>query len=251
MQNTINKNDIKKVDSIHEGIVLKTNDYKESSKLVFLFTKEGLISFEAKGANKMNSKNNTYTLPITKVSVHTRGHFITSGKVIENYSNIKLEIPKYKVAVPLLEMSTTLADHITDVALYYEFLSSILFAINNDSNESLYSLIFRIKALYLFGIAPVLGKCVKCETRKNLIGFDLESGGMKCNQCSGSHLFTGHFIELFRTLYLTKLDQIKLEEIKQEYTEEDFSNLEHLLSDYYEKYLGYISKSKKIFEQIE
>lgn len=54
------------------GVVIKTQDYKENDKLVWLFTEKlGKISLIAKGARKNKSKLMSITLPLL-----WRVHFI-------------------------------------------------------------------------------------------------------------------------------------------------------------------------------
>ena len=51
-----------------EGIVLKTMDYQENSKIIYLITNNGIDSIIVRGANKLNGKTFLYTHEITKIN---------------------------------------------------------------------------------------------------------------------------------------------------------------------------------------
>ena len=228
------------------GIIVKNMDYKDDSKIIFIITNEGLISLIARGANKLKSKNNS------------KGKFITTAKIIHNYNNIKVNIDIYTKILIILEMSYVLAPHITDYELFFRFLSDILDLINNYKYSdliNLYVLTFRIKLLYLLGVAPILSKCVSCGRKENLIGFSLDNGGMLCLNCASDLNKINHsnYIQLFRILYLTKLGKLNDEyliELNKSYNEEDIENIDKLINSYYESYLGFKSKSKEILNKI-
>ena len=236
-----------------EGIIIKQMDYKENSKLIFILTKDGLVSLEAKGANSPKSKNGAYSKFLTRINVSFRGHTLTTGKVVDNYTNIKTDVKRFGVASIVLELCYSLAPHITNFDTFYTFVCNILDLINRCDNYDVYEKVFRIKSLYLLGIAPVLSKCVKCEKKQVLVGFSMDDGGMLCMDCVNDmkHLKTGKYIELFRYLYFAKTDEINISEINDKYDESVFKNLDDFLDDYYETYIGFISKSRKILNKIE
>lgn len=249
MENNLNRKAEYKI----EGIIIKQMDYKENSKLIYILTKDGLVSLEAKGSNSPKSKNGSYSKILTKICCSYRGHTLTTGKVIDNFTNLKTDVKRYGVVSCVLELSYTLAPYITNFDTFYNFVSNILDLINTKDEYSIYERIFRIKSLYLLGIAPVLSKCVKCEKKQVLVGFSMDDGGMLCMDCVNDmkHLKTGKYIELFRYLYFAKTDEINISEINDKYDESVFKDLDDFLDDYYETYIGYISKSRKILNKIE
>ena len=64
---------------IYQGIILKSVPYKESDAIITLLTKEGLISFKARGIHKINSKN------VSLVQLYTIGEYKLDEKT--DYSN--------------------------------------------------------------------------------------------------------------------------------------------------------------------
>lgn len=249
MENHLNR----KAEYRIEGIIIKQMDYKENSKLIYILTKDGLVSLEAKGSNSPKSKNGSYSKILTKICCSYRGHTLTTGKVIDNYTNLKTDVKRYGVVSSILELSYTLAPYITNFDTFYNFVSNIFDFVNNKEDYSIYERIFRVKSLYLLGIAPVLTKCVKCGKKQVLVGFSLSDGGMLCMDCvrDMKNLRTGKYIDLFRYLYFSKTEEIDAQEVNTLYDKSVFNDLDRFLDDYYETYIGYVSKSRKILSKIE
>lgn len=237
---------------LKEGIVVKTIDYKENSKLIFLITEEGLVSLEARGANNFKSHTALYSKVLNKIAYGSqKDHYLAGAKILEPYNNIKTDLNRYESAVKIIEMSYVLAEHITDFKTFYKFLSIILGLIEERNDFKFFEFVFKIKTLYLLGIAPVLNKCGDCESRNNLISFDFENGCMICEDCSINHknLYRGNYIELFRKMYLNKLDlMINDDNI---ISDKDYSDLNKFVNLYYETYIGYTSKSSKILDNFK
>ena len=234
---------------LQEGIIVKTINYKESSKIIYIITSGGLDSIEVKGANKLNGHSHIYANLLSKIAYNSSKHFFKSGKVLNNYVNIKTNISKLNSALQILELAYSLIEHITDFTIFYNFLDEILDLIDTKDNYEYYESIFFIKTLYLLGIAPSLNACVKCGKRENLLGFVFNMGGMICTDCydqsyvlyeSGTNT-----INNIRYLYYTKLDVLKENE-----KEMNFSDIRRFYQRYYFEYLGYESKSYKILSKI-
>ena len=232
---------------LKEGIVVKTINYKESSKIIYLITDEGMQSIEVKGANKISGHSHIYSSLLSKIMFSEDKHFFKSGKVLHNYVNIKNDIEKLNVSIQLLEFVYTLIEHINDYHLFYHFFDEILELINDKNNYKFYEAIFYIKTLYLLGIAPSLNKCVECGNNKNLLGFVFNKGGLICKDCYRSEysLYDFDTINDIIYLYYTKLDVLKENE-----KEMNFEKIKAFYTRYYEEYLGYVSKSSKIMSKI-
>ncbi len=231
-----------------EGIIIKTINYKESSKLIYLITNRGLASLEVKGANKLNGHSHLYANLLSKIAYAENKHFLSSAKVLNNYVNIKNDFGRLEVAMQILELSYTLIEHITDFEIYYNFLNDILDLINDKDNYHFYEAIFYIKTLYLLGIAPSLNACVNCGKKENLLGFVFSRGGMICNSCykgTDSLYDRGITVDVMK-LYYTKLDVLKENEF-----DIDYNGIKEFYIRYYNDYLGYTSKAKHIFDKVK
>lgn len=233
---------------LREGIIIKTINYKENSKIVYIVTEEGLNSLEVKGANKINGHSHLYSNLLTNIAFSSKGHFFNAGKVLNNYVNIKSNIDKLTYTLNILELSYASIEHITDFKIFYNFLKEILLLLETHNNDKFFYSIFNIKLLYLLGVQPVLNKCVKCGKKEKLFAFVLKDGGMKCENCINMH---DHLIidkDLLDTIY--KMYYLKLDVLKENVFDFDYEKTKEFFERYYEEFLGYISKSNKIFDKI-
>ncbi|HKL61406.1 MAG TPA: recombination protein O N-terminal domain-containing protein, partial [Acholeplasma sp.] len=64
------------IKQISKGLIYKTQDYKESSKLLFIYTKKGKKTLVAKGAKRFNSDQRYLSQYLTLIS------FVDSDKTM-------------------------------------------------------------------------------------------------------------------------------------------------------------------------
>ena len=236
---------------LEQGIVLKTIDYQENSKIIYLLTNNGIKSAIVRGAKNLKSHTYSYAQPLVKIDFELKkDRFIGAFKIIDNYNNIKLNFDKLTHSLKIIEICYTLGEHITDSKLFYSFTTKILELINNkENNFDIYELIFKIKTLYLLGVAPVFSKCVICDSKENLEGFSFNNGGMKCSDCikNDDFIYPKETITEIKNIYLIKLNELNLliNENKLKY---NYNKINRFLELYYEQYLGFQSKVNKVLK---
>lgn len=233
---------------LKEGIIVKTINYKETSKIIYLITDEGLVSLEVKGANRVNGHSHLYANLLTKIAFSSSKHFFSSGEVLDNYVIIKSSLERLKVSLEIMEMSYTLGSHIADYSIFYSFLSQILDLISTSDKYLFYCLVFYIKSLYLLGINPQLNKCVDCGKKEDLVGFVFRDGGMKCHNClkPSDIIYDNNVINDVIMMYYTKLDNFNSHELNV-----DYAKTREFIDRFYNEYLGFTSKSSKILAKIK
>ena len=234
---------------LEKGIVLKTIDYQENSKIIYLLTNRGIVSAIVRGAKNLKSHTYAYAQPLVKIEFELKkDRYIGANRIINNYNNIKLDFKKMSCCLKIIEICYVLGEHITDMNLFFDFTNEILdlIELNNESYD-IYELIFKIKTLYLLGVAPVFSKCVSCGKKENLKGFAFNNGGMKCSDCIklDDFIYPSETIKEIKNIYLIKLDQLNLL-IKEKQLKYDYSKINRFLELYYEQYLGFISKVNKV-----
>lgn len=236
---------------LEQGIILKTIDYQENSKIVYILSSKGIKSAIVRGAKNLKSHTYSYAQPLVKIEFEIKkDRYIGASNILDNYNNIKLNYEKLSTSLKIIEICYTLGEHITDSILFYNFVNDILDIINKSNNNcDIYELIFKIKTLYLLGVAPVFSKCVSCGTKENLIGFSFNNGGMKCSNCikSEDFLYPKETILEIKTIYLTKLDKLNLL-INENKIKYNYNKINRFLELYYEQYLGFISKVNKVLQ---
>lgn len=236
---------------LEQGIVLKTIDYQENSKIIYLLTKKGIVSAVVRGAKNLKSHTYSYAQPLVKIEFELKkDRYIGANKILDNYNNIKLDFDRLSSSLKIIEICYTLGEHITDSELFYSFTDEILQLINTKNDDyKIYELIFKIKTLYLLGVAPVFSKCVSCGKTENLIGFSFNNGGMKCSDCvkSDDFIYPKETVLEIMTIYLIKLDKLILL-INDKQLEYDYNKISRFLELYYEQYLGFVSKVNKVLK---
>ncbi|MFA5543760.1 MAG: DNA repair protein RecO [Bacilli bacterium] len=229
-----------------EGIVVKSSDYRDNDKIIYLITNNGKMSLILKSAKKVHSKTFNYSHELSKLLFGSSKNYLTTGNVLTNYAYIKTNINVLKSALIITEISYELIDHINDYKVFYSFLSDVLNMINNGINNELLEIVFRVKILYLLGVAPVFNKCVDCEAKNDLVGFSFYDGGMKCilHNNNIDYLYNNDVISQLKGLYLQKIDKINVNQ------HIDYQSLDSFLNRYYDTFLGFKSKVKVVFSKI-
>ena len=240
---------------LREGIIVKSQKYQENSKIITLVNEEGLANFLVRGASNLKSRNFSYANELTKIgydfsSKANAFHILKTGTVLNNYSNLKSDLNRLQEALKIVEQTYLLGDHIEDFKTFYRFLEQVLEKLN-DFYSPFYLPIFRLKTLYLLGIGPVFSKCTICDSKENLVGFDLLSGGMKCQNCyqKDDYLYKNEIIEVIKFLYQTKFEFLTpevFEKVPNLYVE-----INQFLDQYYSHYLGYSSKVDRVIKKMK
>lgn len=232
---------------LEKGIILKTIDYQENSKIIYIMTCSGLKSAIVRGAKNYKSKTFAYSQPITLIEFSMQKEkYIEACNVLNYFNNIKLDNSRLISTLKIIEISYLLGEHITDYEIFFNFLNDILIAINEDKETYLYyELIFKTKTLYLLGVAPVFNKCVTCGTRNNIIGFSFNSGGMKCKKCykTDNFIYPTDTVNDIKEMYLIKLPNLK-EDINNKKIVYNYEKANRFLTLYYQQYLGFTSNIK-------
>lgn len=237
--------------TLEKGIVLKTIDYQENSKIIYIMTETGLKSAIVRGAKKLKSKTFSYAQPITFIEFNIqKERYIDACNVINYFNNNKLDYKRIESCLKITEISYLLGNHITDYQIFFSFLVEILELINNDEKNYLfYELVFRTKTLYLLGVAPVLNKCVCCGKKENIVGFSFNNGGMKCKKCitNDDFIYPKDTIETIRIMYLKKLN-VLIELVQSNQISFNYEKVNHFLNLYYSQYLGFNSKVNEVLK---
>ena len=236
-----------------EGIIIRSNKYQESSKLIHVLSDDGINTYLVRNANSYKSKNYSYSQEMTKISFDyaKKNSFetITSGKVLDNYTSIKTNQEKMFDLLEIFEIIYSLSSHVIDNKILYEFVSSILEKIENDYHKY-YLIVFKLKMLYLLGVSPSFSSCATCG-KSELYAFDKNAGRSFCKKCYHNTYDTiyGEEFEVFKFLYLCKMEYLNKEVLDK--VPMFYDHLNDYIDEYYDLYLGYKSKSKKIITRIQ
>lgn len=164
-----------------KGIVLSSLLYKETSKIVYLYTPNGKYSIKALGSLKQKKGLLPLTTTLNMVDVIINDKDFPTAidySLIDSYEEIKTDLKKELWAMLILEMISKLTSDSLHDRIYNLLIKTLDLLKNNDPAKV--GIIFMVKMTYGFGIAPVLNRCIKCGS-DDVSYFSVLDGGALCN----------------------------------------------------------------------
>ena len=234
-----------------EGIILTSQDYKETSKIINVITKEhGIIGMIAKGckALKSNLRSTTDKLTYGKFYIYYKKDklsILSNVDVIDNFINIKKDITKISYATYLLELTGQVVKHSLKYEVF-DLLISALIKINENFDPLVIMNILELKYLDYLGVMPIIDGCCKCgsQTIKTLSS---DAGGFICSKCyTNEKLVSDKTIKLIRMYYYVDISKIS----KLEVSKEAKNEINSFLNEYYDRYTGLYLKSKNFINNL-
>lgn len=176
------------------GVVIKTQDYKENDKLVWLFTEElGKITAIAKGAKRSKSKFLASTLPLCYgeyLVFKGKSLFnLQEGKINKSFQGLLNNLDKLTYSSYICELiDIALLEGESNKLLFKEFVTT-LYLLNSDAIE--YEILirsFELKLLKATGYGLDLDYCTSCKKKINATNYiSLTSFGGICEECNNEH----------------------------------------------------------------
>ncbi|HOP57612.1 MAG TPA: DNA repair protein RecO [Bacillota bacterium] len=229
------------------GFVLKRMDYKETSKIIFVYTPTGRESYLVHGANKFTSPFLAQAEILNLLNVKSEGKGLKTAKNIETkarYPHIKDNLEKYTYALHLFEILQNVADAEIDHAKLFGFMEKLLPKMEESDNYIPYAYMFESKLLYLLGIQPEFRECVVCKS-KEVAGFSVPDGGMLCQEHYRESCYPLTLAREWMRLYYFDINK----EAEPPLLSYDTAvGLRRLLDDYYRYHLNMRTKSRQVLE---
>ncbi len=235
-----------------EGIILSSQDYGETSKIINIITKEyGIIGVIAKGCKTMKSNLRSYTDKLTygyfymhykkdKLSV------LNNVDIIDNFKCIKKDITKISYASYLLELCGQVLKHSYRDGVF-DILINALIKLNEGYDPLVIMNIVELKYLDYLGVMPVLDACAKCGKTTSICTLSSYAGGYLCNDCrTNEKIVSNKTIKLIRMLYYVDISKISKIEVSKEAKYE----INSFLDEYYDRYTGLYLKSKDFIKNL-
>lgn len=237
-----------------KGVILNSKPYKDNLKVLTVLCEDGIHSVLLKGSDKLNSGNKKYTIiPVEVEFMMTDSNNLptfTEGYILNNYTNIKNDNNKSLISFAIIEKILAFSEHIDNHKLVYDFTINIFNLLDKFEQSRVILSLFEIKLLFLIGIAPILTKCIKCGKSNENLSLSIKLGGCCCPNCSvfEEYDLNNDETKIFKYLYLIKMDKIDNEFLTLiENTKIDFNKT---IDKYYEKYMDFHNKTKKIIEKV-
>jgi len=176
------------------GIVLKKKRFRETSKLVTIFSENsGKLNLIAKGVRSLKSKASAVLEPVNLTEFvyyykHTRDlQYISSAEFVNDYSRIKSDYDKLKYAFAVLDIVNLFSKEGEPNQVLFDMTKDFLDALN-DKNliESALFDYFLIKTSKISGYPVVSFNCPICNNELNLISYEFvftKDSGVICHKC--------------------------------------------------------------------
>jgi DNA repair protein RecO (recombination protein O) len=234
-----------------EGIVISETPYSETSKIINILTKDGIVGCMAKGAKNIKSNLRIGTNKITKaefiiLNKKDKLSTLTSVDVLSDYRNIKKDITKISYATYIIELATQVMRHNQNEDVYYLLLSS-LDKINDNFDALTITNILELKYLEYLGVMPIIDSCASCGAKTNIVTLSSSRGGYVCKNChKNERVVSEKTIKLIRMFYYVDINKIS----KLDISSKSKMEISDFLDEYYDRYTGLFLKSKILLKNI-
>ena len=220
-----------------EGIVINTIDYKEKSKIVYLYTPNGISSVKALDVMK---KNLGFTVTLNHVEYNvSNSNFPTvlEYSLKKCYYYLYEDLNKMGVVITMLDVIKKLEGNYPHSKIF-NFFIECLNLLEKVKEPRFVLSVFLIKMLYIFGVKPTFNECVHCGN-KSVVNFSIKDGGALCDICANHNSEGLKILDWFNKLYSVR-----------EYDENNFGFIDYkeLLNNVYSYYLFHVNLKLKDYK---
>jgi DNA repair protein RecO (recombination protein O) len=195
-----------------QGIVLRSWKVGEADRIINVMTRgNGKVRAIAKGVRKTRSKFGSRLEPTSHGSFQFyegRGDLdiVTQVESVETLQRLRTDLDRFARASAMLEAVDQLAPERDQNYRLFDMLAGALRTL--DANDSpLVVAGFYWKALSLEGFEPHVDACVECGAEEPLVAFDMEAGGVLCEDCRRGRPISGRAVELMQLILGGRLHQ--------------------------------------------
>lgn len=206
-----------------KGIVIKAVDYKDSDKIVTIFSAElGLIKARARGVKKAKAKLAFAVQPFAFIEflLAEKGGFYTiiNASSIDQFFNVTTDFDNYIFMLGALEVCEKTVKQNSPEPKLFMLLLNALKEVCYAGTSSMYVFIkFMIESLKFLGFDLELDRCAICGEKlsNKMYPFSYDYNGMICPKCSNKNEFLeltmGEFaiLEKINFTEMSKLSSLK------------------------------------------
>jgi len=241
-----------------EGIVIRSVDYGESSKVITVYTREhGKIGLMARGAKKPKSRLAavsqlfTYGYFLCKTGPGTGMPDLSQGEILEAYRELRQDLFRTAYAAYIAELADKLTHEREPNPFLFHLLSLTFRYLDEGKDAEILCRIFESKMLAVAGIRPVLHACSNCGEEREPYVISVAQGGLLCPRCQADDPYaiavtpgTWKLLRLFQVFDLERLGDIEVKPATR-------SQLRHVLRQFYDHHLDMRLKSRNFLDQLE
>lgn len=234
-----------------EGIIASSVNYGETSKIVNILTKDGMIGAIAKGAKNIKSPLRSFTVNLIYGSFYlyyndNKLSTLKSADIICEFKNIKKDIILISYMSFLIDLATQVMKQNNDEEIY-NLLVTTLYKIDEGLNPMVMTNILELKYLDYLGVGFDFNTCCKCGKKSNIVTIDPDAGGYICKNCyTNEIIYDSKTLKMLRMYYLVDIKSIS--ELK--ISDNVVKNINYFVNTYYDRYTGLYLKSKKFLNEL-
>lgn len=174
-----------------EAVVLRSIRYGEADRILHLYTAErGRMGAIAKGSRRARSRFGGRLEPFFRLRLDLHEGrsdllTVTGAETISPYAAIRSDPGAIDCAARGCDAVSRLFDTPEPHPEVFNLLCTFLAVLDADparAGEAL-QVAFRLKLLLAAGLAPQLGRCARCGSQEDLVGFSPAAGGVVCAAC--------------------------------------------------------------------
>jgi DNA repair protein RecO (recombination protein O) len=234
-----------------EAIVLKSLDYKDSSKILYLYTNNGLQSIIAHGVKKMNSINRFLSQNGNLINVtFSKGNFpsLKEGELLNDFPKIKSDVLAYTYLNHIMELVNNTISEDSDHPKMFRFLKRLFGLFNEQYDSEILSFIFELKLLYFIGYGLNFKHCNICSNNDNLV-FSIDNGGLVCAEhlTVNQQSYDSKIFLLLSKMYYIDIDDFNSFEL----SKNERVIIRNIIDQLYDQYVSFKTKSRNILLQLQ
>ena len=233
-----------------EGVIVSETAYGESSKILNILTRDGIIGVMSKGCKSIKSplRNISNKLTYASYTIYYNEDKLSTlkeGKTINDFYKVKTDLELISYLTYITELVGQVMKQNNDPAIYDLYISCIT-KIDEGLNPMVMMNILEIKLLDFLGVGISLNGCAKCGSDKNIVTIDADIGGYVCKDCYTNEIIYDEGVrKMLRMYYLVDINSIKELKVKDYIVK----SINQFLSIYYERYTGLYIHSRNFLNR--
>ena len=178
-------------ETVLKGLVLRTADYKESSKMLTVLTDSmGKISISARGAVRLKSRIATACQPMAfsemTVSESKDRFYLKEAATLELFTGLTADLKNYALGCYILELlDASCPETVEEPEALSLGLNALWLLSEGKKDPGIVKSAFELRLMTLLGYQPETEQCAFCgKEEPEMPTLDLRGGALYCRDCA-------------------------------------------------------------------
>ena len=178
-------------DTVLKGLVLRTADYKESSKMLTVLTDAmGKVDISARGATRLKSRIAAACQPMAfsemTVSESKERLYLKEASTLELFSGLTADLKNYALGCYFLELlDASCPETVEEPEVLALGLNALWLLSEGKKDPRIVKSAFELRLMALLGYQPEMEQCAACgKEEPDIPTLDLRGGALYCRDCA-------------------------------------------------------------------